>query len=323
MNAKITAMGGYAPERVVTNDDMAKLVDTSDEWITKRTGIKERRYVSEDQTLCDLCEEAVKDLIKRSNVEIEDVDFIIVATSTSEHIIPSVASQIQYRFGIKKTGAIDVIAACSGFVYGINLAKSMVVTGAHKKVLVIGADVLTKATNFEDRTTCILFGDGAGAAIVEPSDEVGIMDSVTGTDGEGGSALYLTAGLKTLNGDPITINNMIYQDGRKVFKWAVATVSKQFEELLKKNNMTVDDIDYFVPHSANKRIMEAICENVGFPYEKTLVSVDYFGNTSAASIPLAIWQGMNKGVDLKGKTIMLIGFGGGLTYAGTIVKGTF
>ena len=320
MNAKITAMGAYAPEKVVTNDDMVKLVDTSDEWITKRTGIKERRYVGEDETLCDLCENAVKDMLLQSGQNLEGVDFIMVATSTSEHTIPSVASQIQHRFNIANTGVIDLIAACSGFIYGITVAKSLVISETYKKILVIGADVLTKVTNFEDRTTCILFGDGAGAALIEPSAEPGILKSVTGTEGDGGSALYLTSSLDNINGSPVTVHNKIYQDGRKVFKWAVERISAQFHELLKINGMSIDELDYFVPHSANKRIIEAICENVGFPYEKTLVSVEKFGNTSAASIPLALWYNRNHGVELHGKNILMIGFGGGLTYAGTVVR---
>lgn len=324
MNAKITALGANVPERIVTNEDMSKIVDTSDEWITKRTGIKERHYIGDDQTIDDLCENAVKELLEHhKEVSLKDVDFIIVASSTAERRIPSVASQMQYRFDIPGTGCIDIVAACAGFVYGLTLAKSLIASGEKKKILVIGSDVLTHATNFEDRTTCVLFGDGAGAALVEASDEEGILKSVNGTEGWGASALYCTGNPHPINGAEVIANGKIYQDGRKVFKWAVERVSQQFGKLLEINNLTMDEIDYFVPHSANKRIIEAICENIGYPYEKSLRSIEMFGNTSAGSIPLAVWNALRNGTDLKDKNVLMIGFGAGLTFGGTIVKWRF
>ena len=320
MNAKITAFGAYVPSKVVSNADMEKIVDTSDEWILKRTGIKERRYLTDQESVSDMCEGAVKDLIETSGKSVEDVDYVIVATTTSEIAIPSVASQVQTRCGIKKCGVIDVAAACSGFAYALELAKALVVSNIQKKVLVLGADCLSKVTNFEDRTTCVLFGDGAGAALVEPSEEPGILNCVSGTNGESGEAVYLSAKLDRLNDTDIQNTNKIVQDGRRVFKWAVTTVSNQFNELLKINNLSKEDISYFVPHSANKRIIEAICEQVDFAYEQSLVSVEDFGNTSAASIPLAIWKARKEGKLKNGQKLLLIGFGGGLTFSGTIVN---
>lgn len=320
MFSKITAFGAYAPERIVTNQDMEKIVDTSDEWIQKRTGIIERHYAAKGQTTVDLATEAVKDLQKRSGKDLNDVDLILVATSTTEHVIPSIASQIQNNFGIKHAGCIDQSAACAGFIYSLTIADSMIRTGNYKKVLVVGVEILTKHTNFEDRTTCILFGDGAGACLVESSETQGFYKPVSGAEGDKGYLLYISKSGKIINGEEVMAHDMIVQDGQKVFKWAVSTMSREFKALLKKNNMTNEDIDYFIPHSANKRIIEAICNFTDYPLERTLSSIEKYGNTSAASIPLAIMEALNEDRIKNGSRMLLIGFGGGLTYAGTIVE---
>ncbi|KIL38761.1 3-oxoacyl-ACP synthase [Gordoniibacillus kamchatkensis] len=319
--ARISALGTYVPERIVTNDDMSRIVDTNDEWIVQRTGIRERRYAREDEYTSHMCIAAVQNMIDRHGVSVHDVDHIIVATHTPDLPFPSVACLVQAHFGIPAAGAIDLNATCAGFVYGLHHANALVTSGLHRKILVIAADTLTKITNFEDRTTCILFGDGAGAALVEQTDGEGaFLAHHLGSDGTGGPQLYRTGIAATLNGQELGGNGKLVQNGREVYKFAVSTVPKGVDALLARTGLSSADIDGFVPHSANTRIIESICERTGIPFEKTLCSNEYYGNTSAATIPLALQLGVDDGRVKPGDLLLLYGFGGGLVHAGLIVR---
>jgi len=320
MNAKITAVSAYAPLKLVTNKDLEETIDTNDEWIITRTGIKERHYATENEFTSDLCVAAARRLISEQNITVEDVDFVIVATITPDQIFPSVSSQVTHQLGIKNVGAIDISAACAGWVYGLILAQSLVNSGMYKKVLVFGGETLTKITDFTDRTTCILFGDGAGVALVENGPYGKFYNGIAGTNGEGGKELYMTHLSSMINNEQLINNGKLIQNGKAVFKWAVTTVSQKIGELLALNNLTIDDIDWFIPHSANMRIIEAIGTNIGISKEKTLESVQFYGNTSSASIPLAFNEGLREGKIKKGDKVLLFGFGGGLSYAGTIIE---
>lgn len=318
--AKITAMGTYVPTKILSNADLEKLVDTNDEWIVQRTGMRERRIAEQDQFVSDLASLAVQDMIIRYQVDISDVDMILVATSTPEYAFPSTAARVQAKLGIMGTGAIDLNAACAGFTYGLQLANGLITSGMYRKVLVIGAETLSKITDYTDRTTCILFGDGAGAFLIEKTEEQGdFITAVSGTQGEGGIHVY-SAGLSSVMND-ITLQGegKLVQNGREVYKWAIRTVPEQLNRMLDLANLQPEQIDWFVPHSANLRMIEAMCERGVIPIERTLTSAEYRGNTSAASIPLAIQLAVDEGKLKKGQRLALVGFGGGLTYAGVIV----
>ncbi|AUO05748.1 3-oxoacyl-ACP synthase [Paenibacillus jamilae] len=319
--AKLTALGTYVPERILTNADLEKLVETSDEWIVQRTGMRERRIAAEDQYVSDLCIQAIKRMVNLYNVNVDDVDMIIVATSTPDYYFPSTASRIQAYFNIPNTGSMDVSAACAGFAYGLHLANGLITGGLHRKVLVIGAETLSKITDYTDRTTCVLFGDGAGVALVEyDEDEGSFLTADIGTFGQGGAHLYRAGLSNYLDGEKLQDNGFIAQNGREVYKWAVRSVPAGIERLMDKANMEKEDLDWFVPHSANLRMIESICEKSTVPLEKTLTSVEFYGNTSAASIPLALQCGLDDGRLRYGQHVVLYGFGGGLTYAGLLIK---
>lgn len=320
MQARITAIGTYAPEQVIDNKYFEGIIETSDEWIQSRTGITTRRFSHVNQYTSHLSIEAVKNMAARYDKNIREVDFILVATVSHDQIMPSMATQLQHHLDIPNAGALDISAACAGFGYGIVLAKSLVNSGMYRKVLVVGAETLSKITDFSDRTSCILFGDGAGAVLIEAAEEGNIGASLVGAEGSGGQDLYLSTRASQVNGEQINANGKIYQNGRKVFKWAVQCMSEKFNELLEMEGIGKEEIDWFVPHSANMRIIEAICKRVGFPVEKALESISDFGNTSSASIPLALDKGVRAGRVKPGDKIMLLGFGGGLAYAGAIVK---
>jgi 3-oxoacyl-[acyl-carrier-protein] synthase III len=320
MKAKLTSIGIYAPERVVDNHYFEQIIDTTDEWIQSRTGIRTRRYAAEGEYTSDLAIRAVRKMADEYSLQLDDVDFILVATVTPDQVMPSMACQLQHRLGLAKAAALDISAACGGFGYGIVLAKGLIDAGMYRKILVIGAETLTKVTDFEDRTSCILFGDGAGAVLIEAAEQGNILAHVAGAEGSGGQDLYLSTQNTCVNGETIKANNKIVQNGRKVFKWAVSQMAIQFNLLLERSGLSVEDLDWFVPHSANMRIIEAICNQVGFPVEKALESISIYGNTSSASIPLALYEGLRAGKVKAGDKIMLLGFGGGLTYAGAIVE---
>ncbi|ADU28920.1 ketoacyl-ACP synthase III [Evansella cellulosilytica] len=321
--AKITAIGSYVPECKLTNADLEKLVDTNDEWIVKRTGMKERRIAHEYEFTSNIGYNAVRNLIERFDQSIEDVDMVIVCTMSPDFQTPSVASLIQAKLGIKNTGAIDLNAACAGFTYGLHVANGLITSGLNKKVLVIGAEALSKITDYEDRSTCVLFGDGGGAVLVEYDEEnPSFIAGHLGSEGEHGKNLYCTNVANQINGETLISTGNIIQNGREVYKWAVNTVPRGMASLLSKTTMSLSDVDWFVPHSANLRIIESICRKSSFPIEKTLQSLVYYGNTSAASIPLALDKAVCEGKLEIDNKLLLYGFGGGLAHAGVLINWT-
>jgi 3-oxoacyl-[acyl-carrier-protein] synthase-3 len=319
-NARITAIGTYVPERVLTNAELEQMVETSNEWILQRTGIHERRIAAENQFTSHLSIAAVEKLAFDYNKTLTDVDFILVATTTPDYPFPSVASQIQAHFGMESTGAMDLGATCAGFTYGLHVANALISSGMHKKVLVVGAETMSKVTDYTDRTTCILFGDGAGAVLVEREDEnPGFRSSYLGTKGEGGIHVYRSGLSKQMTGRDLSGEGCIVQNGREVYKWAVTTVPKGMVEVVNRAGISLEEVDWFIPHSANLRMIESICEKSGFPLEKTLYSMQYYGNTSSATIPLALELGIREGKVKAGDTLLLYGFGGGLVHAGMLL----
>lgn len=321
LNPRITAIGSYVPARHLTNADMESLVETNDEWIVQRTGIRERRIAGENEYTSHFAIEAVQDLINNYRVDVTDVDMVITATHSPDFVFPSVACLVQSHFGISSTGAMDLNATCAGFTYGLHLANGLISSGLHRKILVIGADNMTRETDYTDRTTCILFGDGAGAVLVEAKEEASaFITSRLGSDGTGGIHVYRIGLSDTMNGQPLGGNGKLVQNGREVYKFAVSTVTNGISAMLEQANMSTEDIDWFIPHSANLRIIESICERSGLSINKTLYSLEYYGNTSAASIPLALHLGIKEGKVRKGDTMLLYGFGGGLTHCGVVVE---
>ncbi|GIP14796.1 3-oxoacyl-[acyl-carrier-protein] synthase 3 protein 2 [Paenibacillus montaniterrae] len=318
--AKISAIGSYVPDTIMTNEQFTKIVDTSDEWIVSRTGIKERRYAAEHEYTSDLGCKAVQDLVERYGKSIDDVDLIICCTFSPDAATPSSAAIIQAKLGLEHAGAIDLNAACAGFTYGLHIANSLVTTGLHKKILVIGSETLSKLTDFTDRTTCILFGDGAGAVLVEyDEDNPSFHAYHMGTEGEKSKHLYCSGISSQLFNEPIADTRKIVQNGREVYRWAVTTVPEGVRTLLDKAGRSLEEIDWFVPHSANLRMIESMCERMSLSLDKTLYSLEYYGNTSSASIPLALDLAVRDGRVQKGDQLLLYGFGGGLTHAGLLI----
>jgi 3-oxoacyl-[acyl-carrier-protein] synthase III len=320
MNATIKSIGIYHPEREITNSFFETYLETSDQWIRERTGIEKRYFSLENEYTSDLCVKAVEALQKNHKTDVQEVDFIIVATSTPDQILPSAASRVQAKLGIPHAGCIDISAACGGFVYGIILAKGLIAAQTHRKVLVIGAETLSKAIDLSDRNSCILFGDGAGAVIVEVSSENHIFNALTDTEGNLGKELFISHLSETVDGEPILADRKMHQNGRAVFKWAVSTLVKNIPILVAKNNWKLDDIDFLIPHSANIRILEAVCKKLELPMEKCVESIRNYGNTSAASIPIAWYNGLVSGKIKSHDQLLLIGFGGGLTCAGICLE---
>jgi 3-oxoacyl-[acyl-carrier-protein] synthase-3 len=314
----VADIASYAPEGRLTNADLAKMVDTSDEWIVQRTGIRERSVASGDQFASDLCLEAVKRL--RERVSLDRVDAVVAATSTADYVFPSLAAQIQYGAGLKQAGAFDVGAACAGFPYALNIAGALVSSGQAREVLVVGGEVMTKALDYTDRSTCILFGDGAGAALVVPANDTSYIERTNyGCDGEGGKFLYRTSIRQDIDGHEDD-TGLLRQSGSDVYKWAVRRISEAILELLANAGLAARDVDWFVPHSANLRIVEALCTRTGIPRERTLTSIEMYGNTSTASIPLALQPAIDDGRVKRGDRILMYGFGGGLAHAGTLLR---
>ncbi|CAM4457550.1 ketoacyl-ACP synthase III [Paenibacillus typhae] len=320
--AKITAIGSYVPVSRLTNSDLEQLVDTNDEWIVQRTGIRERRISREDEYTSDLCIAAVRNLLTRYGKSAADIDMVLVATSTADFSFPSVASIIQHRLGIPLTvGAFDVSAACAGFVYALHTAHAYVASGLHRKVLVVGADALSKITDYTDRSTCILFGDGAGAVLVETDEQQDrFLGYHLGSDGGGAHHVYRTGLSHTVNGVELGGSGKLVQNGREVFKWAVRTVPQGVQRVLDNAGATLEQVDWFIPHSANLRMIEPVCERLNYPLSQALYSLEYFGNTSAASIPLALDLGIREGKVHSGQRVLLYGFGAGLAHAGVLTE---
>jgi len=319
--ARITAIGSYVPNNKLTNDDLEKLVETNNEWIVKRTGIKERRIAHIDEFTSDIGYKAVRNLMERYNQSVDDVDMIIVCSMTPDFNTPSVASLVQAKLGIKYTGAIDVNAACAGFTYGLHVANGLISSGLHRKILVIGAETMSKITDYQDRTTCILFGDGAGAVLVEyDENQPSFLSFHMGSEGEKGRNLYCSNLSNRIDDEELLATDKIVQNGREVYKWAVTTVPKGMQNVMENASIPLRDVDWFVPHSANLRMIESICDRADFPIEKTLYSLVHYGNTSAATIPLSLDKGVLEGKVQKGNNILLYGFGGGLAHAGLLIN---
>lgn len=319
-HAKITAVGSYKPSKVLTNEDMEQLVETSDDWIISRTGIKERRIAADDEFTSDLCYEAIKNLEKKYNKDISDVDLIIVSTLTPDYRTPSVASYVQGRLGLENAAAIDVNAACAGFVYGINMANAYISSGMYNKIIVVAGEVLSKITDYSDRNTCVLFGDGAGAFLIENNEESSFITSTSGSEGKLAESLYCTDVSKTMFGKDLEQIGFVNQNGKEVYKWAIKMVPREIEKVAEKANVELKDVDWFVPHSANLKMIQNICKRSEYPFERTLHSLVYYGNTSSATIPLAIDDAVDRGDIKKGETLLLFGFGGGLTYSSSLIK---
>ncbi len=319
-NARLSAIGMAVPQKLVPNSYFESLIETTDEWIVSRTGIKTRYHAGPNEFTSDLCVRAVEDLVLQfPGKTLEDVDMIFVATTSPDQPMPSMACRVQHRLSLSRAGALDIYAACAGFSYGVVMAKGLIAGGMHRKILVIGAETLSKITDFTDRSSCMLFGDGAGAVLIEADETSNIGACITGANGEGGPDLYVSGFAESIDGHPLNMNRCIVQNGRKVFKWAVNKVAEQMPILAAANGLMLSDIDWFVPHSANLRIIEAICKETGVPQEKTLESIVDYGNTSSASIPIALYNGIKSGKVKRGDRIMIIGFGGGLAYAGAVI----
>jgi 3-oxoacyl-[acyl-carrier-protein] synthase-3 len=318
------ATGSYLPEKVLTNFDLEKMVDTSDEWIRTRTGIRERRIAEKDMATSDLVTEAAKDALKNANLAPQDIDCIMVATVTPDNFYPSTACWVQKNFGIKNFPAFDIEAACSGFLYGLILAKGLLKTGAAKRVLLSGAETMSKAVNWDDRDTCVLFGDGAGVCILENStDDSDILSYDWGADGTIGDLLVQPAGGSRMPPTHETINKKlhgVFMKGNEVFKHAVRWMQKSAIKALERANLTADDIDLYIPHQANLRIIEATIKRVGIPREKTIVTIDKYGNVPAATIPLALDYAVKNGRVKRGDIILMNGFGGGFTWGSALIR---
>lgn len=322
--ARITAIGTYVPEKKMTNFELEQMVETNNEWIIQRTGIQERRISRTDEFTSDLCVSAVKDLMRRYNKNVEDVDMIIVATSTPDFPFPSVSSIIQDRLNIPQTGAVDLSAACAGFVYALHTAHTYIASGLHKKILVIGADTLSKITDYTDRSTCILFGDGAGAVLVERDEQSkDFIGFDLGSDGRGAQHVYRPGLSKKVNGIELIDTQYLVQNGREVYRWVVRNIPDSVRRILEKTQTSLENVDWFIPHSANLRLIEPICEKLEYPMNKTLYSLVNFGNTSAATIPLALDLGIREGKVKNGERILMHGFGSGLVHAGQLLELNF
>ncbi len=323
INAVITGVGGYVPDYVLTNEELSNMMDTSDEWITTRVGIKERRILKDKGLGTSfMASKAVEDLLAKSGANPEEIDLVICATTTPDYIFPSCAAMVTQNVGIKNAVAFDIQAACAGFIVGLTTATGLIESGRFKKILVIGAEKMSSITNYEDRATAPLFGDAAGAVLVEPTtEEVGIIDSILFTDGVGITHLNLKAGGSVHPASHETVDkrmHYIYQEGQFVFKHAVSDMSDATVKILERNHLTKDDIAWLIPHQANLRIIDAVAQRVGLEYDKVIVNINRYGNTSAASIPLCMWESEKK--FKKGDNIILTAFGAGFTWGAVYLK---
>jgi 3-oxoacyl-[acyl-carrier-protein] synthase III len=323
--AKITGVAGYVPPRVVTNSDLEKITDTTDEWIRTRTGIVERHYADPGVASSHLGTEAARKLLEARGVPAEEIEMIVLATVTPDMLFPSTACLIQDRLGASKAWGFDVSAACSGFVYALTVGAQFVGAGSHKKVLVIGSDVMTSILDFKDRATCVLFGDGAGAVLVEPaeSESESIIDFVNDVDGSGGCNLYMPAGGSLHPSSHETVDkrmHYVHQEGAQVFKYAVRRMSELAVEILERNGLTSRDLALVVPHQANLRIIRAMQERLGVDDSKILINIDHFGNTTAATIPLGLMDALEQKRLRKGDLVLLISVGAGYTTGAMLLR---
>ena len=325
MRAKISALGTYVPPHVLTNADLEKMVETSDDWIVSRVGIRERHLVENGVATSDLAVEAAKKALEERGIEPSEIEAIVVATVTPDMLFPSTACVIQHKLGMKNTWGFDLSAACSAFVYALQTGAQFIATGAHKKVMVIGADVMSSIIDYTDRNTCILFGDGAGAVVLEPADEdsLGIIDFIHEIDGSGGCALYMPGGGSLHPSTRETVDkkmHYVHQDGQAVFKYAIRKMAEICEKILRRNGLTPSDIDAFIPHQANRRIITATGERLGLRPESVIINIDRFGNTTAATIPLAMETARQECKLKKGSLVLLASVGAGFTTGATLLR---
>lgn len=323
IHAAITAVHGYAPEYVLTNHELETMVDTNDEWITSRTGIKERRILKgEGLATSDLAVPAVEQLLRKRGIGAEEIELIIFCTTTPDMPFPATANILADKIGAKNAWGYDLQAACSGFIYGLSTGASFIESGKHKKVLVVGGDKMSSIINYEDRATCIIFGDGCGAVLLEPNtDGYGVIDSILKSDGAGRSYLHQKAGgsLKPATHETVDAKeHFAYQEGQAVFKFAVTNMADVAAEVMEKNNLVSEDIAWLVPHQANKRIIDATANRTGVPAEKVVVNIERYGNTTNGTIPLCLWEWESK--FKKGDNIILAAFGGGFTWGSVYLK---
>jgi 3-oxoacyl-[acyl-carrier-protein] synthase-3 len=325
VRAKISAVGAYVPPGVLTNADLEKLVATNDQWITERTGIRERHIVTPGTATSDLAVEAAKACLARRGLAAADLDAIIVATVTPDMMFPATACLVQEKLGAPHAWGFDLSAACSGFLYALQVGAKLIESGAHQHVLVIGADVMSSIVDYTDRSTCILFGDGAGAVLLEPceQDEVGLIDFVHEIDGSGASALNMPAGGSLHPTTHATLDakqHFVHQDGGSVYKVAVRKMAELSERVLKNNDLQGSDIDTFIPHQANRRIIEATADRLGMDLARVVINIDRYGNTTAATIPLAMDTALAEGTLKKRNLVLLASFGGGYTIGATLLR---
>lgn len=322
--AHVTGWGMAVPRRILTNDDLTRMVDTSDEWIISRTGIRERRIAGEGETTASLAIEAARKALEPTDLDAHDVDLVIVATSTPEHLFPATACLVQDALGASRAGAFDLSAACTGFIYALNFGAQAIRTGSIDNAIVIGSETLSRFVNWEDRGTCILFGDGAGAFVLQASDEPGgVLSCVMRSDGSGGRLLSLPAGGSRIPTTPQTVADKlhtIHMNGREVFRFATRVMAAATRESVGEAGLTMADIDYVIPHQANQRIIEAAARGLRMPMDRFVVNLERFGNTSTASIPLALCEAVDEGRIRPGQNLVMVGFGAGLTWGALALK---
>jgi 3-oxoacyl-[acyl-carrier-protein] synthase-3 len=320
--AGITGVHGWVPEYRLTNDELSTMVDTTDEWIMQRIGIKERRILKGGLATSDMGTAAVKGLLKKTGTKPDEIDLIITATITPDMIFPAAATMICHKAGLKNAWGYDISAACSGFLFALTTAQQFINSGAHKKVIVVGADMMSSITNYSDRTTCPLFGDGAGAVLVEPVDDgLGIIDSILEVDGSGYKNLHMKAGGSLRPASHETVDNrehFVFQEGQAVFKVAVSKMADVSVDIMKRNNVKPDELKWLVPHQANMRIIEAVARRMGIRKEQVMINIQDYGNTTAATIPLCLWEYESQ--IQKGDNVILSAFGGGFTWGSVFLK---
>lgn len=323
INAAITGISAFVPDYILTNDEISTMVDTNDEWITTRVGIKERRILKgENKGVSELGSPAVAELLRKTNTRPEQIDALIFATSTPDHIFPSAASIVAEANGIKNAFCFDMEAACSGFIFGLEVCNGLILSGRYKKVILLAGDKMSSITNYSDRNTCPLFGDAVGAVLIEPfSENVGLMDAILRTDGVGYAPLQMKAGGSKFPATHETVEkkeHTVRQDGKTVFKYAVKNMADVSVEIMQKNNLSKEDVDWFVPHQANIRIIDAAIDRIGLSRDKVMINIEKYGNTSAGTIPLCLWEWESK--LKKGDNIILTAFGAGFTWGAVYLK---
>ena len=324
INAVITGVGGYVPDYILNNEELSRMVDTTDEWITTRVGIKERRILTEEGLGTSyLARKAAKQLIQKTGVDPDTIDALIVTTTTPDYKFPSTASIVLGKLGLKNAFAFDFSAACCGFLYTLDVAASMIQSGRYKKIIVIGADKMSSLVDYTDRATCVLFGDGAGAVLVEATEEenVGVQNSYLRTDGQGLPFLHMKAGGSVCPPSHFTVDHRLhylYQEGRTVFRYAVTDMSNDVMKIMEMNNLKADDVNWVIPHEANLRIIEAVTKRAGIPLDKVVVNIDHYGNTSAATILLALWDAESQ--LKKGDNVIFTAFGAGFVHGASFYK---